>query len=274
MSPLVWLMLFCSTMVSAQHPLSGAWEMVSAEGTDFEGKAFSVSTTTNREIKLITPTHFMLISHTVNGDSLIFSRCLAGTVRMDGPRYRETVTTSSWTPPAITGSDCTWKLNGDKFIQAGAIMLNGDRKIELKELVFRRIGDTNAVSPNKIMGAWNQLSSTYTLFDGTKGSHTYETATRFYVYTPDHWMMIGHRDNKFESAMGGSYSIRENKILVGVEVSSFVIDDPGDIDLTFRIDGDKLYTHGTRTLTDGRVMSWDDVYQRVPAPADTQEKSR
>jgi len=84
-------------------------------------------------------------------------------------------------------------------------------------------------SKNSIVGTWDQLSSEYTLFDGTKGSHTKETTTRVDLFNGTHWMRIAHRDGKFENAVGGPYISQNNKLKLTVLYSS----DPGSIGRTF-----------------------------------------
>src|SRR5688572_10258404 len=74
---------------SQQHPLIGTWEMISIKGLNASGEYFSDDTTTVREIKIITPTHYMLIAHDVEGDSLVFNRCYAGSIKLDGNKYNE-----------------------------------------------------------------------------------------------------------------------------------------------------------------------------------------
>src|SRR5688572_33298277 len=83
------LFVLFSVTLYAQHPLVGTWEMVSIKGIDANGEKFSSDTSAIREIKIITPTHYMLIAQDVEGDSLVFNRCYAGTIKIDGDRYNE-----------------------------------------------------------------------------------------------------------------------------------------------------------------------------------------
>ena len=70
-----------------QHPLFGTWELVSIKGINAAGERFSADTSTIREVKIITPTHYMLIADDVENDSLVFNRCYFGTIRIDGDKY-------------------------------------------------------------------------------------------------------------------------------------------------------------------------------------------
>ena len=68
---LIFWIATCVTLC-AQHPLVGTWEMVTIKGIDANGEKFSSDTSAIREIKIITPTHYMLIAQDVEGDSLVF----------------------------------------------------------------------------------------------------------------------------------------------------------------------------------------------------------
>ncbi len=118
-------------------------------------------------------------------------------------------------------------------------------------------------SKSSLVGTWNQLSSEYTLFDGTKGSHTKETATRVDMFNATHWMRIAHRDGKFEDAMGGTYTVQNNKLKVTVLYSS----NPGiagtSFDIAYRIEGNKLYSDGTFMNSNGQKTTWHDIAERV-----------
>jgi len=122
-------------------------------------------------------------------------------------------------------------------------------------------------SKNSIVGTWNQLSSEYTLFDGTKGSHTKETATRVDMFNATHWMRIAHRDGKFENAFGGTYVSQNNKLKLTVLYSS----DPGNVgtlyELVYRIEGNKLYSDGTITNGNGQTATWHDVSEKAEGVA-------
>jgi hypothetical protein len=113
------------------------------------------------------------------------------------------------------------------------------------------------------MGTWNHMSSEYSLFDGTKGSHTKETATRIDMINATHWMRIAHRDGKFENAFGGTYVSQNNKVTITVQYAS----DPAlvgqSFELVYRIEGNKLYSDGTFTNSSGQTMTWHDVSEKL-----------
>ena len=110
------------------------------------------------------------------------------------------------------------------------------------------------------------MSSEYTLFDGMKGSHTKETATRVDLFNATHWMRIAHRDGKFENAAGGTYISQDKKVKLTVLYSS----DPGNIgrsfDLVYRIEGNKLYCDGSAS-SNGQTATWHDIAEKVESVA-------
>ena len=60
-TPFALVAFFCSLALSAvaQHPLVGTWNMISVKGVDADGKRFFLDTTSVKETKIITPTHYM-----------------------------------------------------------------------------------------------------------------------------------------------------------------------------------------------------------------------
>ena len=122
-------------------------------------------------------------------------------------------------------------------------------------------------SKNSLVGTWNQLSSEYTLFDGTKGSHTKETATRVDMFNATHWMRIAHRDGKFEDAMGGTYIAQNNKLKVTVLYSSNPSSVGTSFEIAYRIEGNKLYSDGTITNSNGQTATWHDISEKAEGVA-------
>ena len=118
---LVFFLLTCAPLF-AQHPLIGTWEMVTIKGINANGEKFSSDTSAIREIKIITPTHYMLIAQDVEGDSLVFNRCYAGTVKIDGEGYIEIPIVSSVPIFDNVKTDFKWKVVGDRFIQSGTLI--------------------------------------------------------------------------------------------------------------------------------------------------------
>jgi hypothetical protein len=255
--------LFLSVSGSAQNPLVGTWEMVSIKGINAEGERFSLDTTSIHEIKIITPTHYMLIASDVFKDSLIFNRSYAGTVRLEGNKYIETPSLASVPIYDNFKADFTWRLEGDRFIQSGIIVRPDGKKIVLEELVFRPLKTKNVYKDNPSIGEWNQLTTAHTNAQGKRITQNNEKTTRFHIITPTHWMRISMKNKKFENAMGGSYTMSGDKTYPNLEYASFPLSTLGKMEMTEHLDGDKLYVTGLIVTPTGRRNTWDDVFQRV-----------
>ncbi len=255
--------LFIAFNTFAQHPLVGTWEMVSIKGINADGEAFYMDTTTVRETKIITPTHYILIATDVIGDSLAFNRSYAGTVAVKGNKYIETPTISSLQLFDNVKTDYTWKIEGDKFIQSGSVVRPDGKKVFLEALVFRRIRTKMTYPHNPAIGTWDQISSSYKTFDGATDKHTRETAQRLHVITPSHWMRISQRGGKFEHAMMGTYTIDGKSTIPVIQYSSIGVTSGNTIQIKERVDGNKLFVQGVMTNSSGQKFTWDDVFERV-----------
>jgi len=245
--------------VQAQHPLVGTWEMVSIKGIGAEGERFSYDTSQVREIKIITPEHYMLMAYTVEGDSLVFNRCYAGSLQLDGNAYIEKPLLSSLPIFENVKSNFFWKVDKDRFIQSGTFTRPDGKTVILDEMVFQKVKTENKYDTNPAIGFWQLQSTSYVNFDGTKGSHTNET--RYHVITPSHWMRISHRDGKFQHAMGGSYTMKDGKTYPSIDFSSTFTGPPGKIEATDVVKGDKLHASGMLDAG-GTKLTWEDVFQR------------
>ncbi len=257
--------LFCSFSSVAQHPLIGTWEMVSIRGINADGVDFEIDTSTVRETKIITPTHYMLIARDVRGDSLVFNRSYAGAIRLDGNKYIEIPQQASVQIFDNVKTDFTWKVEGDTFTQSGTFTRPDGKKIVLHAMVFKRAKTEHSYPKNPAIGTWSQLSSQYVNFDGSRESHTSETATRLHIITPTHWMRISHRNKKFEHAIGGTYTIRGGKtypVLLYTSSVSFL----GKTEMTERVKNGQLIVQGTMTTPDGKNFTWEDIFNRVNQP--------
>jgi hypothetical protein len=264
--PILGAILLFSFTLAAQHPLIGTWEMVSIKYINADGKKLSVDTGSVREVKIITPTHYMLIAHDVQGDSLVFNRSYAGTIKLDGDRYIEYPTQASVQIFDNVKTDFTWKVEGDKFTQAGTIIRPDGKKVVLEEMVFMRVRTPNSFPNNPAIGTWSQLSSSYTNFDGTKESHTNATTTRFHIITPTHWMRISHRNNKFENVMGGTYEIKGGKTypkLVYKSGTIAVLASTASVEMSEQVKDDKLHVSGVVIRPDGKKFTWEDIFERA-----------
>src|SRR5688572_2492630 len=251
-SAIVFLFVLISLYSYGQHQLVGTWEMVTIKGIDANGEKFTADTSTIREIKIITPTHYMLIAEDVEGDSLVFNRCYAGSIKIDGDSYNEIPMLSSAPIFDNLKTDFKWKVVGDRFIQSGTLIRPDGKKVVLDELVFRRIKSPQPQPKNPSNGAWKLLSTKYTRADGTNHAETNEIVTALQIMTPTHWMYVSSKNNKFENAMGGTYSLKGGKCYPSLDVASFPKKLWGKTEWTQKVEGDKLRITGVSVLPDGK----------------------
>lgn len=257
------LLLALSLTSFAQHPLIGTWKMVSIKGIGADGEKFTADTSTIRETKVITSTHYVLIAEDVDNDSLIFNRCYFGTVHMDGDKYNEIPILSSNTIFTNVKTDFTWKVVGDKFIQSGTIIRPDGKKVVLEELVFQRVKTQQSYPKNATNGTWKLLKSSYVATDGKTRTDTDETVTCYQLFTPTYWMYISSRANKFERVMGGAYTMKDDKYVLSLDVASFPTKLWGKTEVTQRLTGSKLHLTGISKFDDGSKFSWDDYLEKV-----------
>ena len=259
---LLLFFIYCS-QASAQHPLIGTWEMVSIRGINAEGEKFSADTSTIREVKVITPTHYILIAHDVEGDSLVFNRCYAGTVEFDDNKYNEMPLLSSAPIFDNVKTDFTWKVEGDNFTQSGTLIRPDGKKIVIEELIFRRVKSPEEFQDNPTIGTWKLVSTTYTRTDGSTHSDTQESVNALQFITPTHWMYVSSKEKKFEHAMGGTYAKQGEKYVLNLDYASFSKNLWGETEMKEKLLGDTLTLTGVSVFPDGKKFTWEDVLQRV-----------
>jgi hypothetical protein len=220
-------LLFISAVATAQHPLVGTWEMVSIEGVNVDGEKFKLDTTTIRETKIITPTHYILIAQDKENGQWTFNRSYAGKVKFVGDQYYEVPEISSLMIYENVTTDFKWTVKGTQFIQTGRITRPDQKTIVLDRFEFRR---NDAVTPSRdtnVIGTWATSDS------GGDG---------LFIITPTHWMNIVKLNDSFESASGGTYTITNNGITLKVlwssgrsNVQNVVISERGNLRFNGRV---------------------------------------
>lgn len=247
----------------AQHPLVGTWEMVSVRGIDADGKPFFLDTTSVRETKIITPTHYILIAWDMESDSLIFNRTMAGQVRLEGAKYIEIPTQASVQIFDNVQANFFWKLEGDIFTQSGTIRRPDGKTVVLEALIFRRVRDIKPQPAHAAIGTWNQLSASYTTSDGKTTSTFNAPDKRMLIVTPTHWMRIDHKNKKFDGAHYGTYSVRDGVIDARTTFSTHAAQNGAHETFTQKVEGNKLFTTATGTSPDGKPATYHDVLEAV-----------
>lgn len=209
---LLLIFSFYSLALVAQHPLEGTWEMVSIRGINADGEKFYLDTTTVRETKIITSSHYMLLARDKEGDKWTFNRCYAGTVKMDGNKYYEYPVMSSLRIFENVITDFQWKVDKDRFIQTGTITRPDGKTIILEEFIFRRLKGAGDLPEKSLAGTWNASGE-----PDLKG---------MLIITPTHWMKIVKNSDKLVNASGGEVGTSQGQISLKTHFQSDTVAAP------------------------------------------------
>jgi hypothetical protein len=79
-----------------ENPLIGAWTLVSSNNTNPEGEYVIFDKTNTRQIKILTPDHFMFITERIENGEKKFASAAGGRYELDGRTYIEYIDYASW----------------------------------------------------------------------------------------------------------------------------------------------------------------------------------
>ena len=260
---LIVLIYWTCTPAAAQHPLVGTWEMISVKGIGADKEPFFFDTTSVRETKIITPTHYMLIAWDVDGDSLIFNRTMAGNVHPEKQKYIEIPTQASVQIFENIKVDFSWKLEGDIFTQSGTIIRPDGKSIVLEALKFRRVDNTDANKKNPAIGTWKQVSAYYTTSDGKKNTSFNASDKRLLVVTPTHWMRMDHKNDKFAGVTYGTYRHEGETISTILIFSSYPSKKGSKARFVQEVKGDQVHITSTGVTPQGESATFHDIFERA-----------
>jgi hypothetical protein len=261
------LFILClSILTAAQNPLVGTWELASVKSIKMDSAQANDDPSALRITMLITPTHYMFISHHLIADSLVFDKAIAGTIKVTGNKFVETPIYVSDKADAKAKTDFTWKMQGDKLVQSGTIMLADGKKITVTELAYNRVKLPTAYTKNPSLGTWQQLSSGFTFENGLKDYHTHPAVVRFRIVNPTHFMQINIRNGEFEGAAGGPYTIEGGAMVPTFNTASFKLN-PADNTKNYidqSVEGDIWFVKGSTISGEGKeTFKWEDIFRRV-----------
>jgi hypothetical protein len=215
------------------------------------------------EIKLFSPTHVFFFVHNNKTDSFVVAG--AGTYTTKDSQYLETLQFANFefNPD---GYRLSQKVIADTFYQSG-ISTNTDGTQTPNYHKFIKLKSLKEYNGPHV-GTWSQVSSSYQEADGTSGSTTSATHTRYQLITPTHWMRINMKGKNFESAFGGTYTLKDNQVLLRIEFASVPQLKGVTSTIAQRLDNNKLYWSGKVTDNSGKVVSqYTDVFERAsPLP--------
>lgn len=243
-----FLLLLFTLPLFGQNPLLGTWQR---------------QTDSTWSTKIITPSHWMVFTENIAGEKRQFAHAQGGTYTQDGKNYIERFTVASWdiTDREVTGF--TFKVEGNTFYQEGIFIMGNASIIPINE-EWHKVTTAPSHPDNPAIGTWNRLSVSVTRDEGTPESATHETAPCFELITPTHWIRLSRRDGKFESVMGGSYTMEGQKVYPKTEFASFPIPQEEKMGITQKILFDRRYTSGMITGPDGkRISAFEEVFQRA-----------
>lgn len=243
------LLLFCmqgflQKQMSNSTPLVGTW----METTD-----------SLQEIKIISPTHVFFYVQNKMRDSFAYAG--AGTYTVNQNQYTEHLQHANFELQGGKGT-FDYRVQGDTFHQKGVLVMADGTKGNVSH-TFMRVKEPKRFEGAHV-GTWNQLSSSYTSGDGSKGAHTNATHIRYQIITPTHWMRISKANNNFENAFGGTYTLEGNKMNVKIDYGSIPHIKGATVEITQRVEGNKLYWTGIGKDADGKKnIQFEDVFERV-----------
>jgi hypothetical protein len=260
---LIVLIHWTCTHAAAQHPLVGTWEMISVKGVGADKEPFFFDTTSVKETKIITPTHYMLIAWDVEGDSLMFNRTMAGNVRAEKQKYIEIPTQASVEIFENVKVDFSWKLEGDIFTQSGTIVRPDGKPIVLEALIFRRVVNVPENKNNPAIGSWKQVSGYYTTSDGKKNISFDASDKRFLVVTPSHWMRMDHKNDKFVGVAYGTYRHDRDNISTVLDFSTYPMKKGTKAKFTQQVKGNQIHITSTGVTPQGEPATFHDIFERA-----------
>ncbi|QHT65610.1 hypothetical protein GXP67_02490 [Rhodocytophaga rosea] len=227
---------------ASENPLLGTW----IRETDRE-----------REIKIITPTHFAFVIEDIKTDKFLYIGI--GTYILAGGFYRENIEFSNIANASIANPVYEFTVDGDTFYQKGTLVLSGN-KTQLNH-VFKKAKTAVQNSNNSGIGTWRQLSSSVEK-DNKNRTASMVADSSIYVITPTHWMWIGFGSaKKLNNVMAGTYTLEGNKSMLKVEHG---ISAQGQtFEYSQRVEGDNLYRTSLVKSPNSGPKQADEVFQRV-----------
>lgn len=236
------LLLFfaCYTLpLFAQHPLIGAWEH---------------QADTFQSLKIITPTHWMVIAERTTGNNNEFMRAHGGTYQLEGNHYIENIEIASWENYGKEKTEFTVSPKGDAFDQSGILMFPDGEMVAINERWHKVSPSVSIEAADPSVGTWKMLSASET---NAKGKKKTLREQEVFILTPSHWMFITEdaKTKKFKRAAAGTYTKQGNKYIPQVQFASWDKSIPNNFEITIMVDGDKMTQHSVNLADNTQRIS-------------------
>jgi hypothetical protein len=113
-------LLFCTAISFAQNKMQlvGTWKLVSGK-VMMGDSTYPYDAKTTNAIKIVTPTHFAVISHNTSDD--VFQHAAVGTIQMDSKNYTEHIMYGNSKDMLGKDAKFTYHIEGDKWYIKGGI---------------------------------------------------------------------------------------------------------------------------------------------------------
>ncbi|CAN5192650.1 hypothetical protein BH23BAC1_BH23BAC1_38940 [soil metagenome] len=123
-----------------ENPLIGAWTLVSSNNTNPEGEYVIFDKSNTRQIKILTPDHFMFITERIENGEKKFASAAGGRYELDGRTYIEYIDYASWEDVRDAKAEFTWRIDNDRWYHTGLIYVSHGENILIEE-VWERVSD-------------------------------------------------------------------------------------------------------------------------------------
>jgi len=110
----------------------GTWHMISQKVTDPKGKRTKTDMTKLKQVKIITPTHWMFIAESIENGKKKFRGALGGSYTLNGTKYVEAIENSE-----DSQTDYTLKIKGNKLHMVGSLINPKGEKFIYDEIYVR-----------------------------------------------------------------------------------------------------------------------------------------
>jgi hypothetical protein len=237
----------CALQLLGQNPLVGTWER---------------QTDSLRATKIITPTHWAIFIETLPGQKLV--RTHGGTYTLNDKKYIEQLDVASWENKSdLSFTDYDYTVEGDKFYQKGTLVLSDGSVMPIDE-VWQKVSTARSNPDYPAIGTWNLASAAFTGENGQTEKFADGSFTRFEIITPTHWIRISHRDQQFESAMGGTYTAEGSKATLKVGFASFPLNKIDRIEVNEKVSRNERKSSGIMAGPAGKqIAAFEEVYRKA-----------